>query len=79
MAAPDAEYGEVPWAFVQVREGKSLNPGSLLDVLRSEGLATYKIPTRIIELSEFPRVGGNKIDKKLLLDMAPADEGARFS
>jgi len=79
VAAPDAEYGEVPWAFVQVREGKSLNPGSLLDVLRSEGLATYKIPTRIIELSEFPRVGGNKIDKKLLLDMAPADEGARFS
>jgi len=79
VAAPDVEYGEVPWAFVQVREGKSLNPGSLLEMLRLVGLATYKIPTRFIEISEFPRVGGNKIDKKLLLNMAPADEGARFS
>jgi|GEM_PF-852536 len=77
VAAPDAEYGEVPWAFVQVRKGKSLSPKALVDVLRSEGLATYKIPARFIQLSEFPRVGGNKIDKKLLLDMAPAVEGAR--
>tara|TARA_Y100001960_G_scaffold312307_1_gene373855 strand:+ start:1208 stop:2836 length:1629 start_codon:yes stop_codon:yes gene_type:complete len=74
VAAPDAEYGEVPWAFIQIREGRSLYLDSLSEALLSEGLATYKIPTRYIELSEFPRVGGNKIDKKLLLNMAPADE-----
>ena len=72
VAAPDAEYGEVPWAFVQVRDGKTLDADALIEHLRDGGLATYKIPTRFIELSEFPRVGGNKIDKKRLLQMAPA-------
>jgi len=72
VAAPDAEYGEVPWAFVQVRNGKTLDTDDLIEYLRSGGLATYKIPTRFIELSEFPRVGGNKIDTKRLLKMAPA-------
>ena len=72
VAAPDAEYGEVPWAFVQVRNGKTLDADALIEHLRDGGLATYKIPTRFIELSEFPRVGGNKIDKKQLLQMAPA-------
>lgn len=73
VAAPDAEYGEVPWAFVQVREGRALDADGLIDGLRAGGLATYKIPARFIELSEFPRVGGNKIDKKSLLELVPAD------
>lgn len=72
VAAPDAEYGEVPWAFVQARDGKALDTEGLAEILRSGGLATYKIPARFIQLAEFPRVGGNKIDKKRLLDMAPA-------
>ena len=72
VAAPDAEYGEVPWAFVQARDGKTLDTEDLAGALRSGGLATYKIPARFVELAEFPRVGGNKIDKKRLLDMAPA-------
>ena len=72
VAAPDAEYGEVPWAFVQVRNGKTLDADDLIEYWRDGGLATYKIPTRFIELSEFPRVGGNKIDKKRLLKMVPA-------
>ena len=72
VAAPDAEYGEAPWAFVQVQEGKTFDPEGLVEVLRAGGLATYKIPARFIELTEFPRVSGNKIDKKLLLEMAPA-------
>ena len=72
VAAPDAEYGEAPWAFVQVQEGKTFDPEGLVEILRAGGLATYKIPARFIELTEFPRVGGNKIDKKLLLEMAPA-------
>ena len=72
VAAPDADYGEAPWAFVQVQEGKTFDPEGLVEILRAGGLATYKIPARFIELTEFPRVGGNKIDKKLLLEMAPA-------
>lgn len=72
VAAPDAEYGEVPWAFIQARDDKALDTEGLAGILRSGGLATYKIPARFIQLAEFPRVGGNKIDKKRLLDMTPA-------
>ncbi len=73
VAAPDPEYGEAPWAFVQPHEGRSLDPEVLAEALRTSGLATYKIPTRFIELGEFPRVASDKIDKKALLQMAPAE------
>ena len=73
VAAPDPEYGETPWAFFQAREGKTLHPEALIDVLRTGGLATYKIPARFIQLSELPRVGGGKIDKKRLLETASVE------
>ena len=73
VAAPDPEYGEVPWAFIQPHEGNSLDAEVLADALRASGLATYKIPARFIELPEFPRVASDKIDKKALLLMAPAE------
>ena len=73
VAAPDPEYGEVPWAFVQTHDGKSLDAQSLADALRASGLATYKIPARFIELGEFPRVASDKIDRKALLQMALAE------
>ena len=73
VAAPDPEYGEAPWAFVQTHDGKSLDAQSLADALRASGLATYKIPARFIELGEFPRVASDKIDKKALLQMALAE------
>ena len=73
VAAPDPEYGEAPWAFIQPHAGRSLDSEVLADALRASGLATYKIPTRFIELPEFPRVASDKIDKKALLQMAPAE------
>ncbi len=73
VAAPDPEYGEAPWAFVQPRAGKEVDAPALARALRASGLATYKMPARFIAVSEFPRVGGNeKIDKKRLLQMAAA-------
>lgn len=73
VAAPDPEYGEVPWAFVQTRDGKTLDTEALVELLRVAGMATYKIPTRFVELSELPRVAGSKIDKKRLIEMAPME------
>lgn len=69
VAAPDREYGEVPWAFIQPRPGQPLEIDSIIAMLRDTGLASYKIPSRIIEVTTFPRVGENKIDKKSLLRM----------
>ena len=71
VSAPDSDYGEVPWAFVQCRPGKSLDAESMAEMLRTQGLAYYKMPARFVELTEFPRVSDNKIDKKALLDLAP--------
>ncbi len=77
IAAPDPEYGETPWAFVQFHDGRNPDAEGLADALRASGLATYKVPTRFIELSEFPRVASDKIDKKALLRMALAQQEPR--
>ena len=70
VAAPDPEYGQVPWAFVQMRTGCALDPTLLIDALGNSGLASYKIPTRFIKIAQFPRINDSKIDKKALLQMA---------
>lgn len=69
--APDREYGAVPWAFVQMRSGCPFEASVLANGLRDNGLASYKIPNRFIEVAELPRINGNKVDKKALLAMAP--------
>jgi len=69
VAAPDKEYGEVPWAFVQMKAGCALDTIRLIEQLKGSGFASYKIPTRFIEVAKFPRISDNKIDKKALLQM----------
>ncbi len=73
VGAPDAAYGEVPWAFVQPRAGERFDRQTVIDMLEATGMARYKIPVRFVEVAEMPRVGDNKIDKKALLEMAPAE------
>ncbi len=67
VGAPDAEYGEVPWAFIQQHEGVAVDVNALQSALRDSGMASYKIPARILVVDELPRVGGGKVDKKALL------------
>jgi len=68
VAAPDREYGQVPWAFVQMRAGCGFDADALAGTISDSGLASYKIPARFIEIAEFPRISDNKIDKKALLE-----------
>ena len=68
--APDREYGSVPWAFVQLRTGRTFEEASLTASLRDSGMASYKIPVRFVEVAELPRINGNKVDKQALLTMA---------
>lgn len=70
VAAPDPEYGQVPWAFVQMRPGCLLVAETLAAHLRESGLAGYKVPTRFIEVRDFPRINDSKVDKKTLLQTA---------
>ena len=71
--APDREYGAAAWAFVQMRSGCTFDPGALADGLRGSGLASYKIPSRFIEVAELPRINDNKVDKRALLEMARSE------
>ena len=68
--ALDKEYGSVPWAFVQLKAGYTLEPALLAESMRHSGMASYKIPVRFIEVAELPRINGNKVDKQALLSMA---------
>lgn len=72
VAAPDAEYGEVPWAFIQLKPGCKIDVIRLIERLNNSGLASYKIPKRFIEVAEFPRISGNKVDKTALLKIEPS-------
>ncbi len=66
IAAPHREYGQVPWAFIQLHQGLSLGAGSIAETLIEKGLPTYKIPERFIEILKLPRINDNKVDKPAL-------------
>lgn len=53
-----------------MNRGCELDAGSLDEALKDNGVASYKIPTRFIAVPEFPRIGGNKVDKTALLQSA---------
>ena len=74
IGMPDLEYGEVPVAFVLPRSGHEVDAAALATLIRSEGLATYKIPVRFVAVSDFPRIGENKIDRKRLV-VPSAEDG----
>ncbi len=62
---PDARWGEVGSAFLELLPGASLSADELLDWLRPR-LARYKLPKRVEILSALPRTGSGKIDKAAL-------------
>ena len=68
VAAPDARYGEVPAAFVQLKPGASLEQAEVVAHCHGR-LASYKIPRYLRVVSEWP-MSGTKIQKFRLREMA---------
>ena len=64
VAAEDATYGQVPVAFV---EAESRCPAVISKAtfwrLAASSLAKFKVPRRVVIMSELPRVGNAKIAK----------------
>jgi long-chain acyl-CoA synthetase len=60
VGVPDESRGEVPKAFVVVKEGETLTPEELLEFLKPR-LANYKIPRYIEFRSELPKSPSGKI------------------
>jgi long-chain acyl-CoA synthetase len=67
---PHALQGEIPVAFVSVKEGEELSKSEIIDYLKPK-VAPYKIPREVIFIKEFPRAPTGKILKRQLKEMIP--------
>jgi len=62
----DSTHGEVPIAYVQLREQKEGMEQTLLELCRQQ-LAPYKVPRSFFcQVDDLPLTATNKVDKKLL-------------
>ncbi|RFU49780.1 acyl-CoA synthetase [Paraburkholderia sp. DHOC27] len=61
VAMPDAKWGEVPCAFVELREGASVTAEEIIEHCRSL-LAGYKLPKAVC-FGELPKTSTGKIQK----------------
>ncbi len=69
---PDAKRGEVPVAFVVVRDGHTLD-GEALRTWSRDHLAPYKVPARVVFKRELPKSLVGKVLRRFLQeDAAPA-------
>ncbi|MCV2882904.1 long-chain-fatty-acid--CoA ligase [Actibacterium sp. XHP0104] len=61
VAKPDEKWGEVPCAFVELREGMTVTEAELIAFAR-EHLAGFKTPKRVV-FAELPKTSTGKIQK----------------
>jgi long-chain acyl-CoA synthetase len=72
VGLPDPKFGELPVAFVSIREGRYASQDDLLNHLRSL-LSEYKVPTQIYFMNELPLGLTGKVDRRRLRDVLLAD------
>jgi fatty-acyl-CoA synthase len=63
VGVPDERWGEVPRAYVQLKEGATLDHGAIQRHLDGR-LARYKIPKTVVVVTELPRTPSGKILKR---------------
>ena len=68
VAMADEKWGEVPCAFLELREGAVITEQQVIDFCR-ERMAHFKVPKRVI-FSPLPRTSTGKIQKFLLREQA---------
>lgn len=66
IGIPDEASGEVPKAYVQLKEAKDGMEAILIELCKQQ-LAPYKVPRSIVcQTDELPLTATNKVDKKVL-------------
>ncbi len=73
VAKPDDKWGEVPCAFVEVKEGREVTEADLIAFCR-ERLAGFKTPKAVV-FRELPKTSTGKIQKFELRELARAMGG----
>jgi len=71
VGAPDAYYGEVPAAFIELAPGAALTEQEVIDFCLDE-IATFKVPRYVRFVTEWP-MSGTKIRKFVLRDRLAAE------
>lgn len=67
IGVPDAKWGEVGRGIVVIKADQALTADELLTFMAAR-LAKYKVPKSIVFVSELPKTGPGKIDKRLLVE-----------
>ena len=65
VGVPNARWGEVPHAFVVLRQGAAATERELIDFVR-ERLAHFKAPNGVTFMSELPKTATGKLQKYVL-------------
>ena len=71
VAQPDEKWGEVPCAFVELKQGAAVTAEELLAFCR-EHLARFKVPKSFV-FRELPKTSTGKIQKFVLRDIAKSN------
>jgi non-ribosomal peptide synthetase component E (peptide arylation enzyme) len=69
VGMPDPLMGQRACAYVVPRQGMGFTFDEMISFLREKKLAPFKLPERLEVVAEVPKVGGQKVDKKLLVAM----------
>ncbi|HEX5394412.1 MAG TPA: acyl-CoA synthetase [Rhodocyclaceae bacterium] len=64
VAKPDPKWGEVPCAFVELRDGADVTPDDIVDYCRQH-LARFKVPKEVV-FGPIPKTSTGKIQKFIL-------------
>jgi fatty-acyl-CoA synthase len=76
IAVPDEQWGEVPAAYVTLREGAQVDEAEIVEFVRGR-LARFKAPKRVV-FGELPKTSTGKIQKFVLRDKAWAGMNRRI-
>ena len=68
VAKPDPKWGEVPAAFIELKNGASVSDAEIIAFSR-EHLAHFKVPKHIV-FGELPKTSTGKIQKFILRERA---------
>ena len=76
IGVPDDQWGEVPKAFVVVREGQEATAESIISFTQ-ERIARFKAP-KLVEFGDLPKTSTGKIQKYVLREKEWAGRSSRI-
>ncbi|HJW04268.1 MAG TPA: acyl-CoA synthetase [Azospira sp.] len=68
VATPDPKWGEVPAAFIELKDGSNVTEAEIIDFCR-EHMARFKVPKKVI-FGPLPKTSTGKIQKYVLREQA---------